>query len=255
MLANIPNGDRVPPFLRTKDVGGIILKGPNQGLLPSATENELLRHVYAFPFVWLMGRLPNAHGDHCNFDTEIAGRLATEHLFEQGHRHVGFIDPKPGQSQFERLKRSFCDHVSLLGGASRVFESERPKMPSWPLPAVTDERKVRDLVGEWRALPAAIRPTALFAPSDRTAVQIYSALEQLGLRVPQDVSLISCNNEMSVVMGLRPGLTTIDIHAEVIGRRTVDQLRWRIEQTAHNFPCTQVLVEPVLVVRESVGKI
>jgi DNA-binding LacI/PurR family transcriptional regulator len=64
MLASIPKGDRVPPFLLENRVEGLIIKGPNQGLLPPDAESELLTHIYRWPRVWLMGRLANARGDH-----------------------------------------------------------------------------------------------------------------------------------------------------------------------------------------------
>jgi LacI family transcriptional regulator len=97
MIANIPNGDRVPPFLRDGSVAGVLLKGPNQGLLPSPEKNELVRAIFTVPHVWLMGRPANATGDHCNFDTSAAGRLAVEHLHAKGHRRVAYFNPKPGQ--------------------------------------------------------------------------------------------------------------------------------------------------------------
>ena len=51
--------------------------------------------------------------------------------------------------------------------------------------------------------------------SDRTAVQLYSSLERLGLRVGTDVSVVSCNNEKPLIGNLHPELTTIDVHAHL----------------------------------------
>ena len=85
-------------------------------------------------------------------------------------------------------------------------------------------------------------------------MQLYSSLARRGLAVGSDVSMISCNNERSLLSNLHPGLTSIDIHADFIGRRAVDQLLWRI---AHPLePNTvQLLAEPTLVVRESVASL
>ena len=252
MIANIPNGDRVPPFLRDGSVAGVLLKGPNQGLLPSPEENELVRAILAVPHVWLMGRPANATGDHCNFDTSTAGRLAVEHLHARGHRRVAFFNPKPGQIQFERVKASFVANAARLDLAWSIHEAELSGALTWPLPAITNQDKVDTLVDRWAAMPRATRPTAFFVPSDRTAVQLYSSLARRGLAVGSDVSVISCNNERSLLSNLHPGLTSIDIHADFIGRRAVDQLLWRI---AHPLePNTvQLLAEPTLVVRESVA--
>lgn len=251
MLASIPKGDRVPPFLLEKRIEGLILKGPNQGLLPPESECELLAHVYRWPHVWLMGRLANARGDHCNFDTEVAGRLVAEHLHSKGHRRISFFNPKPSQSQFERLKVAFANAANRLGCDYSLLEVEPADKLPWPLPATTVQQKVNALVDRWAALPSKSRPTALFVPSDRTAVQLYSALERRGLRAGVDVSVVSCNNEQSLLADLHPALTTIDVHAEFTGRRAVDQLLWRMRHRDEPL-AMQVLVEPTLVERDSV---
>lgn len=253
MLASIPQGDRVPPFLLEEHrVVGLILKGPNQGLLPSPENNELLRRIYRLPHVWLMGQLANATGDHCNFDTVAAGRLVADHFRQKGHRRVAFFNPKPGQNQFERLKESFCDAARRQGSDVSVLEVAPPPELSWPLPAITLEQNVEVLVERWLALPARSRPTALFIPSDRTSVQFYTALTRRNLRVGVDVSVASCNNEQALSGTLHPSLTTIEVHADVIGRRAVEQLLWRIRDP-RDTPSFQILVEPTLIERDSVA--
>jgi LacI family transcriptional regulator len=254
MLANVPDGERVPPFIAERRVEGLILKGPNQGLLPRDPENELLRHVNGVPHVWLMGRLPNARGDHCNFDTYAAGRLAADHLAQRGHRRVAFFNPKPGQVQFEKVKLAFLAACQEAGLQASALEVEPPKQLAWPLPAITQQANVDRLVAEWLALPARTRPTALFVPSDRTATQLYTTLERRQLRPGKDVSVLSCNNERSLVANLEPGLTTIDVHAEAIGRRAVDQLVWRIQHPEDVHP-VQILIEPTLAERDSVAQL
>jgi DNA-binding LacI/PurR family transcriptional regulator len=252
MLANIANGNRLPPFLEEGHVQGLILKGPNQGLLPPEEENDLLRQLYRLPRIWLMGRLPNARGDHCNFDTEAAGRIVAEHLHDKGHRRVAFMNPKPGQIQFEKVKAAFAIACTRLGLACTLLEVEPPQRLAWPLPSITRQENVDRLVDEWSALSVRTRPTALFVPSDRTATQLYATLGRRQLRPGRDVSVVSCNNEKSLLVNLHPALTTVDVHAEMIGRRAVDLLLWRI---AHPDDTTdsQVLIEPALVVGDSVA--
>jgi LacI family transcriptional regulator len=252
MLANIPRGDRVPPFLTENRVEGLILKGPNQGDLPAEAESELLRNIYRFPHVWLMGRLQNGKGDHCNFDTEVAGRLAADHLFEKGHRRVAFMNPKPGQTQFEKVKAAFNAAAARHDMSTTALEVDPPDAVVWPLPAITFQTNVDRLAKRWSTLPIKTRPTALFVPSDRTAVQLYSSLERLGLRVGTDVSVVSCNNEKPLIGNLHPELTTIDVHADFIGRRAVDQLLWRIKHPDEKL-AVQIIVEPTLVERSSVA--
>ncbi len=254
LLANIPAANRIPHFIGEGRVKGLILKGPNQGELPSASQVELIRACYSLPHIWLMGRLPGAKGDHANFDTDIAARLAAEHLHAKGHRRVGFLNPKPGQNQFERLKSSFLFSAQRLGMEASLLESAPRANATWPLPATTSQDAVAELCTRWAQARPSERPTALFIPSDRTAVQVYSTVKQLGIRIGTELSLISCNNERALIGILHPDLTTIDVHADIIGQRAVDQLLWRIEHPADPHP-VQVLVEPSLVERHSVAQL
>ena len=253
LFANIPRGDRIPPFLAEHKVEGLIVKGPNQGLLPTPEDSELVAHIHRCPHVWLMGRLANAGGDHCNFDTDAASRLVVQHLRDMGHRRIAFFNPKPGQTQFEKLKVAFFAAAPQTQGEATLLESEPQERLEWPLPATTLQENVNLLVDRWLRLPARTRPTALFVPSDRTAVQLYAAAERRDIRIGRDLSIVSCNNEQSLLMDLQPAVTTVDIHAEFIGRRAIDQLLWRIKNPGE--PRTvQVLVEPTLVVRDSVAR-
>lgn len=252
MLANVPKGDRVPPFLAERRVGGLILKGPNLGQLPLESDCELLSQVYRFPHVWMLGRLSNAHGDHCNFDTEVAAKMVVDHFREKGHRRIAFLNPKPGQTQFEKLKNGFFAASLATDLQPSLLESEALPAPAWPLPAMTFQENVNALVDRWARQSAKTRATAVFVPSDRTAVQLYTALERRGMRAGVDLSVISCNNEHSLLMDLNPMPTTIDINAEFIGRRTVDQLFWRMKNPDDPVS-VQVLVEPKLIVRDSVA--
>jgi LacI family transcriptional regulator len=93
-------------------------------------------------------------------------------------------------------------------------------------------------------------PTAVFAPDDSMGAMVYRALTRRGLAVGKDLSLISCNNETPLHMGLYPAPTTIDVHADEIGRRAVDQLAWRM--THPSAPAMDTGIEPTLVPGESV---
>jgi DNA-binding LacI/PurR family transcriptional regulator len=252
MFSNIPRGDTVPAFLAENRVAGVVVKGPNLGELPSPAENALLRHIYQLPHVWLMGKPSNAEGDHCNFDNEIAGRLVAEHLRAKGHTHVAFLNPKPGHTQFEPLKRAFC--AAATESRVDVFEPERPLALGWPLPAVSSQEIVDMLVARWSALPARKRATAFAVGADTTAVQLYASFARLGIRVGRDVGLVSCNNEQSLVMGLTPALTTIDVRADAIGRTAVARLLWRASHPREEAS-VRILIEPVLVERESVPQL
>jgi DNA-binding LacI/PurR family transcriptional regulator len=97
------------------------------------------------------------------------------------------------------------------------------------------------------------RPTAIFVPADSIAVQVYRALAIRGINIGDDISILSVNNEKSLIAGLHPMLSTFDIHAEEIGCRSVELLLWRIDNS--NAVENVLLLSPTLIKGESVKNI
>ncbi|MBS3848504.1 LacI family DNA-binding transcriptional regulator [Devosia sp. BSSL-BM10] len=67
------------------------------------------------------------------------------------------------------------------------------------------------------------RPKAILCLNDRLAFGAYQALGEAGLSIPGDVSLVSFDND-ELASYLRPGLTTIALPHEAMGRRAVEML-------------------------------
>lgn len=252
LLANIPRLDRVPAFLSEMQVEGLILRSPLVGSLPSPEENAFVRQMSRFPAVWLMGKPENAPGDVCGYDTAHATLLAVKHFLAKGHQQVAFLNPRPGNLLIEQLKKHFFFTAEKQGLKVVLLEKKKKQQDEWPLPAIMDTANIRPLLEKWAALPDGQRPTGIFVGADSAAVQIYYALGDMGMRVGKDVSIISCNNEKPLVVGLNPALTTIDIFSETIGMRAVDQLVWRL-QHPDVVQAMRVLVEPRLIEGSSVA--
>ncbi|MCI0156488.1 LacI family DNA-binding transcriptional regulator [Leifsonia shinshuensis] len=67
------------------------------------------------------------------------------------------------------------------------------------------------------------RPAAILAMNDRLAFGAYQAIAETGLRVPHDISIVSFDND-ELAAYLRPGLTTVALPHETMGRRAVEIL-------------------------------
>lgn len=70
-------------------------------------------------------------------------------------------------------------------------------------------------------LDRADRPSAIICGNDRIAMLVYCAASRLGLRIPEDLSLIGFDDFVTVSEGLRPELTTIEIPYFEMGSRAV----------------------------------
>lgn len=96
------------------------------------------------------------------------------------------------------------------------------------------------------------RPTAVFAANDLIAVGLLSGFDQLGIRVPEDVSLVGYDNT-SLARTRHIDLTTIDQPRRAMGELAIDTLlerlrRARLRSTTHR-------TVPTLVVRSSTGPV
>src|SRR5690606_31370558 len=93
-------------------------------------------------------------------------------------------------------------------------------------------------------------PTALFIASDRMSYGAYKAIQEKGLTVPNDISIISFDDlEMSPF--INPPLTTVRVHKEDLGRISVKFLSQRIKDEI-TLPLTTYLPTE-LIVRKSCG--
>jgi LacI family transcriptional regulator len=246
LLANLPTADRVPAFLEGRQVEGVILKSSQYGTLADLEPTPLFRQLQRFPLVWTWARPEGAPGDLCSFNHETVARLVAGHLQQRGHRRVAYLTPKRGKSSLEHIGKEFAFACSQRGLELTVLESASPRATASPEPALSHHGELLPLVDQWLALAAGRRPTALFLPADNIVAHLYVALENRGVRVGRDVSVISCNHEKSSVQALQPSLATVDVGAQRIGAQAVEQLLWRLRNPGDDSVRT-ILFEPTLV--------
>ena len=250
MLANIPKVDRIPPFVRNRQVDGLIVRCPTYDRLPLIRESRLIQRVLTYPLVWVIDKPPETPGDLCSYDHQAASRCALEYIQRAGHTHVGFLNVKKGQFTIDWMKAEFHRVGAELGLRVTIFESRRPNV-QWPERAVEEPGEVMPLVEKWIDMGKE-RPSVIFTASDSTVVQLYAAFRHHGFVIGKDISLISCSNRASRALGLKPALTRVDINAMRIGSRAVEQLLWRIDH-CHDGAYQKILFEPFLLEGKSVS--
>ena len=95
------------------------------------------------------------------------------------------------------------------------------------------------------------RPTALFCFSDRVAMGAYQAATALGLRIPEDVSIVGIDNLEIIADALWPGLTTVALPHYEMGSWAVHRLLDDIENPG--APAVQTQLDCPLIERGSLG--
>src|SRR5690606_15798593 len=97
------------------------------------------------------------------------------------------------------------------------------------------------------------RPTAVFCVTDHEALYIYEAAAKLGLRIPEDISVVGFA-DLDFSANLRPPLTTMRQRPKEIGRRAAQLILHRLDGTFGDHPPTTIRVSADLIVRSSTAQ-
>jgi LacI family transcriptional regulator len=171
-------------------------------------------------------------------DDELGGRLAAEHLWSLGHRELAALHLWHGSWALNRA-RGFLSRLEALGQ-----------------PAVADitlDEPAEDCVAAVlaRLMRAPAPPTALFCDADWLAAHAVRILREMGLRVPEDVSIVGFDDAHYCTL-VSPALTTIRQPYDGMAAIAVQLL---LEQVAMARPFVRSFILPCeLVVRASTAQ-
>lgn len=211
---------------------------PHGVLLAGAYSAEIVRQVEAalrVPLVLVDNNVPGGIFDSIMGDDFGGGWQVTQYLIDLGHRQIGVIAGDlrtPSFAERRRGYRAACIQAGI--------------QPATPAEAVWERSALHAAVEA--VLAAEPRPTAIFCMTDAFAVFAMEILRDLGLRVPDDISVVGFDNLPIAHMG-HPPLTTVHNHPENMGRLAIQRLVARLEGDQN--PPLGVTVGTQLVVRAS----
>jgi DNA-binding LacI/PurR family transcriptional regulator len=221
--------DVVESFLQ-QDVEGLVLLSPVLGREP------LVRAAAAVPTVVVGTTVIRA--PRCDViinDDAVGAEMALAHLIARGHERVAHIDAQSGPGASER-RAGYLTAMAACGLEPLIVAGE-----------FTDE-------GGYRAgqelLARAEMPTAIFACNDLAAIGAMTALEEAGLTVPGDVSLVGYDDTSLAAMR-HIALTSVAQPRREMGELALQLLERRRERPS--APARVRLVQPYLVERSSTG--
>lgn len=151
---------------------------------------------------------PNFPSVHAN--NYEGARLAMQYLFDLGHTRIGFIAGRPELESAERRLRGYRDAIQEQGLAideNLIVQGDFTEKTS-----VGFARQLLTLEN---------RPSAIFAGNDQTAIGVYRAAEELGLEIPDDLSVVGFDN---IPEARYLNLTTIDQFLTEMGRVATEML-------------------------------
>lgn len=238
VLASLAADEDLPPILRSRQADGLLLLGKWDGM-----PENVRAALRAFPAVWILREHSDVEGefDHVFYRNAAVGRIAARYLRGRGHRRMGFLNLEAHHAAFAQRQEDFVEAI-------RAAEGERAEVVAIGAES-TDAASVDGASTIDRLLERLPAPFGLFVAADAQVPGVYHALESRGLRPGKDVDVICCDNEEQFLSKLSPRPATIDIAPQLVGRRGVQQLLWRMRNPGERNRIS-VLVEPRLVLPE-----
>lgn len=221
---------------RERQVDGLIIT-------PTDLEGSALQNLLneAFPFVLLYSSVRNGPMSCIGVDNFSGGYLAAKHLVHLNHRRIGML---AGEFHFsDRSFNRWSGYKKCLKDHQILYDADLVVQTRYGL----EEGKE----GFKRFFSKEKQPTAVFCSNDMLAIGAIEGARQLGLRVPEDVSIIGFD-DMQISSFISPTLSTITQPTYEMGRMGAEVLLNRLEnklqEPVHKF------LDIKLVARESTSK-
>ncbi|MDX1933456.1 MAG: LacI family DNA-binding transcriptional regulator [Capsulimonadales bacterium] len=184
--------------LQARNTDGLILLGVRDEVVPRAAREAGIPALCATPS--LMGDdLANRGYTVVNFDNAGGVRQLMDHLVARGHRRIGYVRGPSLHSDFEERWLAFLD------GLQRHGMEYRPEWVWEAVPLIQGGQEAGSAIAS-----LSDRPTAILTANDSQALGLYASLQQAGIRVPEDISLVGFDDSDSARF-LYPELTTVQL--------------------------------------------
>jgi LacI family transcriptional regulator len=216
----------VPTCITNKKVDGILIVG--------AINDNYLEKILKY-------NIPVVLVDHASFKLPTDAILtqnffgsykATNYLLEKGHKKIGFFGEidltlsfKERWLGYSECMRRFYNYddkiINKLFKYSIIKDVEKYVFKK-------DYKKISEMILSLEELP-----TAFICSNDDAALTLFNSLNSLGIRVPDDISIIGFD-DIELCSLVNPNLTTMRIEKELMGQKAVKRLLWRMEnRNAH----------------------
>jgi DNA-binding LacI/PurR family transcriptional regulator len=218
-------------------VDGLVL------ISPVISETEILELAERTPVVLIARRSDEPTVDYVIDDGAAGAAMAVAHLVELGHQRIAHISgtreegPTRASTQTDSVR---CE--GYKEAMRRMGLEEFIRVVPGPYDEAGGYRATREMLLDWPS------PTAIFAGCDMAAIGALSAIEEAGLTVPQDISLVGYDNSNLAAL-TRISLTSVAQPGQEMGQLAAQLLIQRLEEK--RTEPTHMVLNPVLVTRRS----
>ncbi|GAA0180735.1 LacI family DNA-binding transcriptional regulator [Clostridium sediminicola] len=221
---------------KSRQIDGMIVINPTYENM----EKGLIDNISStIPTIVINGSGKGADSNFISYDEEVGTKEAFRYLLELNHTKIAFVRGKKSYSYdikqkiYENIiEEKHLDYKNIL----TVKQSNSVDVVE------IVEKKIIELLSDKD------RPTAIFACNELMALGVINASKNLGLKIPDDISLISCDNTLLSKI-CSPKLTTIDLRMKEIGKKAALELINIIEKEIKNK--RKIVLNTKLIIRDS----
>jgi len=244
LLKELPRFDTndIQPLLnslRARQVDGIIWAVPEIGRNRDWLQNQPPELPIPMIFLTMQTR---SDLFIVSVDNYTGGRTATEHLLEQGYRHIGHISGPLDWWEARQRKAGWQDALSEIG----VQVADHHWEPgNWS--SASGEQAIRKLLDKYPEMEA------VFVANDQMALSVLQVACEKGLQVPQDLAVVGFDGIPETAY-YWPPLTTVYQDQQKLGSTAVRELVQIIEANQQNKAVVEpktILLQPELIARQS----
>lgn len=224
----------------SRQVDGIIVIDPTAENVKNGLYERLSKTI---PLIIVSGSYDNSKCNYVCYDQTVGTKEAFQYLLELGHRKIAFL--RGHKSYSYDIKEKI--YKNILEGENIEYEKVINAGKGNSLQVVEkSEEQIKELLKNEE------RPTAIFSCNDLMAVGALNACRSVGLRVPQDISIIGFDN--TIVSDITsPRITSVDLNMKEIGNRAALELIDVIESESKKRKT--VIIDTNLVIKDSCIKV
>lgn len=193
---------------------GLILLGPNSREIFDAARDT------GVPLILVTMQIPPLiRADMVSHSVEESAIYAAEYLMELNHRNIVYVHGRLGYFGRELRLKEFRHTIETAGNGARLREM-----------AFEDDYSAPNFISDLTEMVYDdFAPTAFFCGSDGVAVTVLNEIRRLGLRVPEDCTIIG-HGDYPLATQVSPSLTTVRVPFREIGLEAIAQMKARIAE-------------------------
>lgn len=173
-------------------------------------------------------------------DERLGAELVARHLYQLGHRRIAHLSGHQEWTWAKLRRRYFEEALSAYPDVTYIHQVGSDYADNIP-------PLIRQMLEK--------KPTAVFSFSDWAAFEIYKVASEMGLRIPEDLSVVGYSDSHKIAQLTNPPLTTVRQKSRQIGIEAARILMDRISGKEKSSKRVRTVIDCELVIRNSTAPV